>query len=109
MFICNKASECGQGRCYHKEPHERVYDCDGECPRFTNAMCVEFPRVETPSTYWICYIKGTKDVRNHRHPTLQSAKKEAERLARLTGKKTHVYEWKGACQVNLPPVTWDMP
>lgn len=57
-------------------------------------------------THWICYVEGTDGGRRYKHDTIQSAQTEAERLARLTGKKVYIYEWKGSCDVTLPPVTW---
>ena len=57
--------------------------------------------------HYICYVEGTDGGKRFRHCSLDSAQIEAERLARLTGKKVHVYEWKGACQVISPPVIWD--
>ena len=59
--------------------------------------------------YWICYVEGTNGGVRYRHCTFQSAQTEAERLARLTGKLVFIYEWRGTCQVNQPPVSWTMP
>ena len=62
--------------------------------------------------HWICYVEGTDGGRRFPHPTLESASTEAKRLARLpnvNGKKVHIYEWLGACQVSQQPITWELP
>jgi hypothetical protein len=61
------------------------------------------------SRYYICYVEGTDGGRRYRHYTLQSAQTEAERLARQTDKEVSIFEFKGSCKVNLPPVSWDIP
>jgi hypothetical protein len=61
------------------------------------------------SRYWICYIEGTDGGRRYRHYRLQSAQTEAERLARQIGKEVSIFEFKGSCKVNLPPVNWNIP
>jgi len=59
--------------------------------------------------HWICYVEGTDGGERFRHCSLDSARIEAERLARLTGNRVHVYEWKGSCEAEIMPVNWDTP
>ncbi len=63
----------------------------------------------TVDKYWICYVEGTDGGRRYRHYTLQSAQTEAERLARQTNQCVSIFEFKGSCKVNLPPVNWEIP
>jgi len=57
--------------------------------------------------HWICYVEGTDGGTRFRHSSLESAEREAERLARLTGKRVYIYEYKGSCIEQ--PITWDIP
>ena len=60
-------------------------------------------------THYICYVEGTDGGKRYKHWTLQSAQTEAERLARLTGKRVYVYKWTGYCEVTPSPVKWEGP
>ena len=43
----------------------------------------------------------------HRHPSLQDASKEAERLARLNpNERFHILEAKESCVLDPQPVSW---
>jgi len=61
--------------------------------------------------HWICYVKGTGGGISCPHNLEISAVEEAERLARKTGKRVHLYEWKGVCRVTAPPeppIAWEV-
>ena len=58
------------------------------------------------SQFFECYVEGTDGGRHYKHPNIGSAIDEAERLARLTGKKVHVFGWVGTCKVEKP-VHWE--
>jgi len=58
---------------------------------------------------WLeCYVDGTDGGGHYRHRTLLSAKTEAERLARLTGKKVYLFECVGICQLEAS-IKWVLP
>ena len=59
--------------------------------------------------FWTCFVEGTAGGYGHRHDTLESARQEAERLAKMPGnrgKKVYVLELVGFCQSQDIPVTW---
>ncbi len=59
--------------------------------------------------FWECYVEGTDGGRHYKHETLESAQREAERLARLTGETVYVFECVGKCRVVESPVRWEIP
>ena len=127
MLICNKANECDYGMCFHEEPHAHIDYCDA--PRdgyvgcqFPDSKCIgredkmttlyeintrnSTPRMET---WWECYVEGTDGGNHYHHLTLQGAKTEAERLARLTDKPVYIFECVGKCKSDIKwetPVLW---
>ena len=59
--------------------------------------------------FWTNFVEGTAGGYGHRHDTLESARQEAERLAKMPGnrgKKVYVLELVGFCQSQDIPVTW---
>ena len=59
--------------------------------------------------FWCCYVNGTGGFR-YQHPTLEDARGEAERLARMPtnrGCKVFVLEAQDFCSVPETPVFWD--
>ena len=112
-FICDGALECMNIDCFHHQPHSPINMCEWGYAEFHSCQfldreCVAF-QVEPVQTHYICYVEGTDGGKRHRHFTLGSAQTEAERLTRLTGKSTNIYEWRGTCRVNQLPVIWEMP
>ena len=59
--------------------------------------------------WWECYVGGTNGGKHYHHWTLENAKKEAERLARLTSKTVYLFECIGKCKAEEQPVKWDLP
>jgi len=59
--------------------------------------------------FWTNFVEGTSGGNHHKHDTLESARQEAERLAKMPGnrgKKVYVLELVGFCQSQDIPVTW---
>ena len=62
-------------------------------------------------TFWICYVEGTDGGEHYRHPSLEKALLEAERLARLPdvwGKAVFILECIGKCQADYMPIRWEV-
>jgi len=62
--------------------------------------------------FWINYVEGTNGGKHFRWHSLEEAKEEAERLARLPdvqGKDVYVLEYIEKCRVEELPVSWDGP
>ena len=60
--------------------------------------------------FWTCWVEGTTGGYGYRHESLESARKEAERLAALSnndGKPVFVLEFVGAAVINR--VRWETP
>lgn len=84
----------------------------GACPEENGKMTTlyDLPKRDmTPrmKTWWECYVEGTGGGFHHRHTTLQSAKTEAERLARRERKTVYLFECIGICKV--AGVEWETP
>ena len=59
--------------------------------------------------FWTVFVEGTAGGYGCPHDTLESARQEAERLAKMPGnrgKKVYVLELVGFCQSQDIPVTW---
>jgi len=59
--------------------------------------------------FWTVFVDGTAGGYGCPHDTLESARQEAERLAKMPGnrgKKVYVLELVGFCQSQDIPVTW---
>ena len=78
----------------------------------TGKMCFgcycDFPSHDDSKEFWICHVEGTNGGRHHHHFTLPSAEKEAERLAKVTGKAVYLFECIGKCKVDPSPVRWEV-
>ena len=59
--------------------------------------------------WWECYVEGTDGGKHFRWRTLLGAQKEAERLARLTGKTVYLFECVGKCRAGEAPIKWEVP
>ena len=59
--------------------------------------------------FWLCLVAGTTGGLCHPHETIESAKLEAERLAKKEGKMVFVLEVVAACHVEEKPVVWEYP
>lgn len=58
--------------------------------------------------FWTCWVDGSSGGYGYRHESLESAKKEAERLATIyEGKAVFVMAFIGAAVVNR--VRWEIP
>jgi hypothetical protein len=66
----------------------------------------KYPKETRMEIWWECYVEGTDGGKHYHHWSLQSAKTEAERLARLTGGTVYVFECIGKCKSN---VEWETP
>lgn len=57
--------------------------------------------------FWDCYIEGTDGGKYLKHTTLESARQEAERLARLKpGCKVYVLKMVDYCIAYERPIEW---
>jgi len=59
--------------------------------------------------FWTCFVEGTGGGYGHKHDTIESARKEAERLARQASNRTrkvYVLEMVCFCEVPEIPVIW---
>ena len=59
--------------------------------------------------FWNCFVEGTSGGYHYKHTTLESARQEAERLARMPsnkGRKVFVMECVCWCEVPETPVEW---
>jgi hypothetical protein len=59
--------------------------------------------------FWNCFVEDTNGGYHYKHATLESAKQEAERLARMPGNKgrrVFVTECLCYCEVPETPVEW---
>ena len=58
--------------------------------------------------FWMLYVEGKESPR-HKHFTLPEAEVEAERLARLTGKRVFALEAFAFVEIEkvMPPVVWN--
>lgn len=64
--------------------------------------------------FWTCLVEGTTGGYGHKHDTFDSAKQEAERLAKMPSncnRKVYVLGVIGYCEVSEIPVRWttDIP
>ena len=63
----------------------------------------------TPQKFWMVWVHDTPTTKN-RHPTLGSAIKEAERVARQPaniGRQVYLLESRDYCHVDLVPIVWE--
>lgn len=69
-------------------------------------------REDSMKAFWIIFVEHTDGGRHYRHSSLESALKEAERLAGLPanqGLRVYVFECVGRCKTEATPVTWEFP
>ena len=86
----------------------KIRNMEDEMPDLHDLMH-KYPKEPHVETWWECYVEGTNEGTHHHHRTLQDAKKEAERLARLEGKRVCVFEFVGRCKTKQTPVEWEIP
>lgn len=61
--------------------------------------------------FWNCWVEGTDGGFHYRHSSLEVAKQEAERLARMPSinhRKVYVLELVAYCEVPEIPVDWHL-
>ena len=54
--------------------------------------------------FWICWVEDTNEGSYHKHPSLESAKIEAERLAEIPtniGKEVYIMELIEVCLASI--------
>lgn len=59
--------------------------------------------------FWLCWAESTEGGYHYGHGTLESARQEAERLARMPGnrgRKVYILECIAYCAVPEAPVEW---
>jgi len=67
---------------------------------------------ERMDRFWVNWVEGADGGRRFRWYTLEDARTEAERLARLPdvmGRNVYVFECIGKCEVESLPIRWDIP
>ena len=60
---------------------------------------------------WMVYIEGSKHSPKHQHNSVESAREEAERLVRMTGRRVLLLEHIATCSTDFPsapPVKWQL-
>ncbi len=100
--ICERRCFDKDKPCAHRGEYDRPsfgcsYDwCRGDC------QPVKLAKIDK---FWMLWVEGTPYTR-HRHATEESYRTEAERLAKLTGKKVYVLETVQMVEVPEIPVKW---
>ncbi len=62
--------------------------------------------------FWECYVEGTDGGRHYKWYSIEDARKEGERLAKLSnvqGKIVYLFECVGKCKVEQTPIKWEVP
>ena len=72
----------------------------------------KFNRGMRMERFWECYVEGTNGGRHYQHRSLESAEKEAERLATLPsnqGLTVYLFQCVGKCKAEPVSVKWEVP